>query len=180
MSVPPIPTSPPSSHGSGSLELDVLPSLRLLALLVAWGGAACFAILDGAYAGWALRLALLAACVAGLLAGGRAILPRSGVARLRLSATGWQLQVRARWHAAELERAVEVLRSGWWLQWRCPADGRCFWAWIDAARTPRAGYRALCRALQQPASRAARDAVAARTHGADRPPQPRRRSRRAG
>lgn len=157
MSAPPIPISPPSSHGSGSLELDVLPSLRLLALLVAWGGAACFAILDGAYAGWALRQALLAACVAGLLAGGRAILPRDGVARLRFSTTDWQLQVHGCWHAAELEHAIEVLRSGWWLQWRCPADGRRFWAWIDAARTPRAGYRALCRALQ-----------------------PRRRSRRAG
>lgn len=183
MNAPPIPNSLSSSPGSGSLELQVRPSLRLLAWLGAWIFAAGFAILDGRHAGGVVRGALLWACAAALLSGVPAILPWRGVAALRLAAGGvWQLRIAGDWHLAELERAVEVLRSGWWLQWRQAADGRRCWAWIDAAGTPRAGYRALCRALRQSGRDAGRGAAgAAPTADGDAVSgrQSRRRSQRA-
>jgi hypothetical protein len=156
----------------------VPPSPRLWLLLGAWGAAAGSAVAVCRPCGAPGRALLLAACLAACAAAIARLLPAArGVRALRRAGAGWSLHVDGGWCTAELERAVEVLRAGWWLQWRGVADGRRHWAWIDAARSPRPAYRALCRALQQHALReapAGAGSLAGETLGTGR------RSRRGG
>ncbi|MCU0761372.1 MAG: hypothetical protein MUF07_19545 [Steroidobacteraceae bacterium] len=129
------------------------PSPRLWALLGAWGAAASFAVATCRPCGAGGRALLFAACLAAAVASLPRLLPgRRGVRALRRAGEHWWLLVADGWCAVELERAVEVLRAGWWLQWRGVPDGRRHWAWVDAGRSARRPYRALCRALQQDAA----------------------------
>lgn len=158
----PIPQSPPSSHGSASLEVRLVPSPRLLAALAAWGAAGGLAIAQCEPCTAPGRALLFAGCAAALAASVAAALPGVVAAAprgLRGGGGRWQLEVGRAWLEVELERAIEVLRAGWWLQLRAARSGRRSWVWVDAARTPRGSYRALCRALQQ--QRRATPAVAA-------------------
>ena len=149
MNARPTRSSPPSSHGYASLELQVPPSLRLLALLGAWGAAACTAILRSSLPA-GVRIALLGAFALGLLAGARRILPgAAGVSALRLEGDAWWVRHRGCWREAELRRALELPHRGWWLQWRIRGEGASAWAWLEAASQPARPYRALCRALRR-------------------------------
>jgi hypothetical protein len=122
----------------------------------------------------------MAACAAALAMSVPRVLRGSrSVLALRRAEGRWWVRTGGEWRPAELERAVEVLRAGWWLQWRTVPDGRLWWCWVDERRTARAPYRALCRALQQwrggvPARSADAGARDPRSRGV---PDPRRRSR---
>lgn len=121
-------------------------------MLAAWGMAGGVAIARCEPCTAPVRALLFAAFVAVLAAVVAAALPGvvAAAARgLRVGAGCWQLRVGPGWLEVELERAVEVLRAGWWLQLRVARSRRRHWVWVDAARTPRGPYRALCRALQQ-------------------------------
>jgi len=143
------------------------------------------AVLDCAACGSIGRAGLLAAAAAALCSGGIRLLPLPGVGAvrgLRRSGDAWQARFDAGWVGVSVPRAVEVLRGGWWLQLRCSAPARSHWVWIDAGRTPRAPYRALCRTLRQGEGRSVRDsargpAAAGRTSGAAGTDPPRRASR---
>lgn len=179
MNPTPIPSSPPSSRGSGSLEIRLVPSPRLLVALASWGVAGGFAIGQCERCSAPGRALLFAACGATLAAALAAALPgmvTAAASGLRSHGPGWQLEVGAAWLDVELQRAVEVLRAGWWLQLRAARGGRRYWIWIDASRTPRRSYRALCRALRQ-RPRAAVALATGRTGDAFRPRARRRGSR---
>jgi hypothetical protein len=130
-----------------------------LLFLAAWGAAAVAAVLDCGGCGSAGRTGLLLVLAVSLAAGGARLLPLprcGGVRRLRHGAGRWEAVVGGGWEPVQVASAVEVLRAGWWLQLRGVATRRGHWVWVDAARTPRPAYRALCRELRRPAARGGR------------------------
>jgi hypothetical protein len=127
---------------------------------------------------------LLVVLAASLVAGGSRLLPLpggDGVRGLRCDDGHWQARAGAGWERVAMGRAIEVLRAGWWLQLRGIDDPRRrHWVWIDARRTPRAAYRALCRELRRatPRGGVATGGAAGRTPGHGGGPESRRPSRR--
>jgi hypothetical protein len=154
-----------------------------LLFLAAWGAAAAAAVLDCGGCGAPVRAGLLVGLAASLAAGCARVLPLpgfGGVRALRCDDGRWQSCTGGVWEPVAVERAVEVLRGGWWLHLRgADPRRRHHWVWVDARRTPRGSYRALCRQLRHaPARRrpVAMDA-AGRSRGTGVWPLARRRSR---
>jgi hypothetical protein len=92
------------------------------------------------------------------VAGGARLLPVpgfGGVRGLRCVDGRWQVRADAGWEPVAMRRAIEVLRGGWWLQLRgiTRRHHHHHWVWIDARRTPRGPYRALCRELRRAMAR---------------------------
>jgi hypothetical protein len=113
-------------------------------------------VLDCGGCGVPGRAGLLVVLAASLAAGGARVLPLpglGGVRALRCSGGGWQALADGGWEAVAVRRAIEVLRGGWWLHLRgVDPRRRHHWVWIDAGRTPRGAYRALCRQLRRTAA----------------------------
>lgn len=152
--------------------------------LAIWAAAAGSAVLDCGGCGAPGRAGLLVLLAASLAVGAARVLPLpgfGGVRALRCDDGGWQVLAGAGWEPVSLARASEVLRVGWWLHLRGIDPGpRHHWVWVDARRSPRGPYRALCRALRRPpAGRGlATPAATGRAAAAGCSPASRRRSRR--